>query len=374
MSLSPKDGQAYLLGARANLQLNMNALALNFVELAEGHGSPRPAVDPLRLMVAAQQGEAAAAEQLLSHSGVAALPSEAYEAIVRCAQYHAQMTRARLVLDQLEQAGEFPAVVAYQRGRNCEITEELASATEYYEKAFQIQPRMTRAAFRAGVCYYKLRKFDRAEEMHRQALRQPYRVVSSIELANCLWEQNRNDEAARIISGCLDEPPAQLQMLYLQVDEYVDADRAALVGGRIHNALQNSQQAVELLHRVLAYNHRDFEARALLIKNLRLLDREQEANELTTIQTQMTAGRQRCSDLRIELADAPADDAETIDKRCELAELYWQVESVAEAKLELAEILKLDPNCERARRLLADIDREQASRPLEPATPLLDVR
>jgi Flp pilus assembly protein TadD len=156
----------------------------------------------------------------------------------------------------------------------------------------------------------------------------------------------------------LDREPAQLQRLYLQVDEYVDSDRAAMVAGRIQDALGNSQTAVEFLERVLAYNHRDFEARALLIKNLRQLGRDREADALADVQSRMVAKRQRCRQLRLELVDAPNDTG----KLNELAALYWEAESVAEARLVISDILRLKPNDEPAKQLLAQIDAEETSR------------
>ena len=127
---------------------------------------------------------------------------------------------------------------------------------------------------------------------------------------------------------------------------------------RIQDALQNSQRVVDLLERVLEFNHRDFEARTLLIKHLRLQRRNDEADELAKVQSRMIANRQRCRELRTELDEKPRN----IDKRCELAELCWYTESVAEAKLLISEILELDPNCERANQLLARINAEQNGR------------
>lgn len=367
--ISPRDPAAQLLAARAQLQLNMNVAARQLVKRSAALGAPRRTLDAYELMIAAQRGELEAADELLGYVDNGPLPSETFEAIIRCAQQHGQLTRAALILDQLEQTGTALSVVAYQRGRNCEIAEDFSAAVLHYAKALQLEPHLTRAAFRTGMCYYRLRKFEQAEEMLRRALRQPYTVVSSIELASCLWEQNKLEEAQAVISLCLDEKPAKLHALYMQLDEFVDADRAALVAGRIHDALGQSQQAVEMLQLVLASNHRDFEALSLLIKNLRSLDRHRQADELTIVQTQMIAGRKRSRELLVELSDVLPGDPESIDKRCELAALYWQTESAAEARLAIKEILELDPNCERATRLLAEIDREQANQSRENSTP-----
>lgn len=355
---APQDPDARLLGARANLQLNRNSAALELVDQAALLGAPADQLEPYRWMIAAQRGEADAAEQLLNQSDRIPLPPEAYEAIIRCAQYQEQLPRAELMLERLEATGHATAVVAYHRGRNLEIAEDYAAAADFYGKAFQTQPRMVRSAFRAGSCFYALRSFERAAEMFRQAQNSAYKAIASVELANALWEQKKFEEASQTIAPYLDDDPVELQTLYLQVDEYIDSDRAALIGARIQDALGNSQAAVNLLERVLAYNHRDFEARALLIKNLRQLQREPEANALAQVQSEMIAKRQRARQLRLELIEEPNN----IDKLCELAQLYWEAESVAEAQLAISQILERDRNCECAKQLRAKINAEENNR------------
>lgn len=361
---SPRDAEALLLAARADLQMNKNAAALSLVDQAAALTTPPPHLDAYRLMIAAQRGRSDAAEQLLNESAQIPLPPEAYEALIRCAQYQNDLSRAELILKQLEQSGQAAAIVAYHRGRNRELVEDFDGAVEYYLRAFATQPRMIRAAFRAGRCFYGLRNFERAEQMFRHARSSAYEAIAAIELADTLWEQNKLEEAWRELQPCLDDDPAQLQALYLQVDEYIDSDRAAMVAARIQDALGNSQPAVRFLQRALAYNHRDFEARALLIKNLRQLKNDREADALAEVQSDMVAKRQRCRQLRLELINDPNN----IDKLSELAALYWEAESVAEARLAISEIFRLEPNCERAKQLLAKIDAEEKSRAQRRAT------
>ena len=146
--------------------------------------------------------------------------------------------------------------------------------------------------------------------------------------------------------------------LYVQLDEYVDSDRAAVVAARIQDALGHREETIRLLERALAFNHREFEARALLIRNLQALGRKQQADAVALVQSQMVVGRQRCRQLRQDLEQNPRD----VDKFCELAELYWQVESDAEALLAISEILAMEPNSLRALQLRANILSQQKSR------------
>lgn len=351
----PNDIPLHLLAARSNLQINRNVLAMEWLDRAKDNGASPEELEPFRLMAEAQRGNQIALENLLGRANASL---EAYEALIRGYEVGNQWNKANLVLDQMEQAGVAPTVVLYHRGRMREISEDFAEAARFYSEAFEKDSSSSRAAFRSGICFYHLRDFDRSEVMFSKVQMGPYKEVFAIERANCLWEKNAFDEAAKTIAPTLEISPSKLQTLYLQLDEYIDSDRAALVAARIEDARGNRQLAVSLLERVLAFNNREFDARGLLIKNLRALGRTREADEVTAIQTQMVAYRQRCRQLRLELDSNPRDT----DKLCELAELYWYAESDAEAMLAISEILEMEPNCERALLLQSKIRSSQASR------------
>ncbi len=348
---APRDSAARLLAARAMLQLNMNLAAQQHLAVAEELDHDLAELTPLRIVAAAQSGDVAAGEQLMNWDQTSSLPLEAYEALVRSAQYNNDLRRADLVLDEVAQVGAAPMMVNYQRGRNLELSDHLEEAVQRYEQALTEQPAMVRAAFRAGICYYKLREFPLAEAKFRQALIPPYDVIAKIEIANCLWEQNRLEEATAMIAPSLSVPPQALPTLYLQVDEYVDTNRAALVAARIADASNDSQRAIELLEQALAFNSREFEARALLIKNLRLSGRTAEAEAVAKVQSEMVANRQRLQKLRLQLGDEPNN----IDLLCEMAELLWLTESDAESRLVIEQIFAIDRSCERATKLLDKI-------------------
>ncbi|MCC6510819.1 MAG: hypothetical protein IT423_17065 [Pirellulaceae bacterium] len=385
LNYAPQDAYACLLAARAHMQMNMNALATQWLQQArakatkpdsgDGPGEVRDQqlaeqIAAYELIIQAQTGDSAAADKLLQREDSIPLPMEAYEALIRNAQFQNNLERARLILDQLEQKGETLPIVAYHRGRNCELSDQMTEATEFYAQAYQLQPRLSRAAFRAGICYYNRKEFEKAAAMFGTLTQSPYRLIANLELATCLWEQNKLDQALPLAQEALDFPVIDLQTLYMQLDEYVDNDRAALVMACIEDGLGHAQEAVALLERVLKFNHRDFEGRTLLIKNLRTLKRDTEADQWAALQQQMIANRLRCRQLRLELEQTPDD----MDKLCELAELYWYTESVAEAQLLLRDILSRDPNCERAMRLLAQINddqqrHQQLHRPVQPELP-----
>ncbi len=353
---SPNDVKTNILGIRAMLQLNLNAAAGQLIDQTSEYATEVD-LSPLKLILAAQRGDIQAAERLMNWSGPAPLPVEAYEAIVRCSQFNNMLDRAEITLKELDQAGLMPQIVDYQRGRNRELADNVAEAAQSYAVALTKHPRMTRAAFRAGICHYRLREFGKAEAMFRLAIQDPYQPVAQVELANCLWEQGKLDEAVQVISKCVGFPVEFLQRLYVQVDEFVDTDRAALVAARIADGQNQSERALAMAERVLAHNPREFEARTLQVKCLKLLNRTAEAETAAKIQSQMVANRQRANQLRIELAENPKDTK----RLCELARLYWITESDAEAQLVLQDALRIDPECKEALELLESIRTSKAS-------------
>ncbi|MEZ6136350.1 MAG: hypothetical protein R3C53_15755 [Pirellulaceae bacterium] len=350
---APQDTRAMLLASRANLQLGLNSRAQDFTVQASEHGHPNEVeLMALQLMAQAQLGDLESAEQLLNWQRAHPLPPEALEAIVRCAIYNEEFGLAEMVLRQMQDQGELPSVVAYQQARILEVREDYANAAETYIQCFQTDANCVRAAYRAGACLQKLGEFQRAAEMFRHVTSPPYNAIGSIELAQCQWELDEIELAAQTIGVAVDMPPKDLQLVYLTVDEFMVNDRAALVAARIADRQDDSRRAIQLLQRVLDFNHRSFEARELLIKNLRKEGEVEEAEKTAEIQADMVAKRLRSRQIVIELSDDPNN----LDKRCELAELYWYSESEAEARLALQEVLELDPNFERAHRLLAEFN------------------
>jgi tetratricopeptide (TPR) repeat protein len=349
------DSRAMVLAVRAHLQLNLNAKANEWLDRAKAMGAEESTTKPLRYLIAAQLGNMDAAEQLLSDPSLADLPSEANEAVIRAFQYGNLFQRVDLMLDYLDKDSQTRSIVPYQRGRLCEIRDDIQNAGRFYAEALKLQPSSSRAAFRAGVCFRNSRDFDRAEECFRKNGSSLFQSVFAIEIANCLWEKNAAEQAFKIIEPYLELRPKQTRLDYIQLDEFIDSDRVAIVAARIEDALEHRERAVLLLKRALAFNHRDVKGRALLIRNLKALGRNQEADEAVKVQSQMILDRQRCRDLRDELEKSPFDSK----RMCELAELYWKVETDAEALLTVSEILAKEPKCERAVQLQATIQLER---------------
>lgn len=355
-----------LLEARARLQQNSPLAAARAIEQAEALGAQSSIINAYKLMVETQQGDLQAVDQLLNFPD--ALPQESYEAILRCAEINEQFERAHLIMEELAKSADKINLVNYHRGRISELQEDYDKAIEHYRASY-LGSKSSRSAFRAAACLSKVRDFEHAAEWYRKINELPYVKAAKIELANSLWELGKYDEAAETIADCTRLLPRELQPIYLELDEYVDVDRAALVAARIEDGQQHASTTIDLLQRVLRYNDRDFEARALLLKNLTLEGRTAEANEVAALQRRMIAARERIRDLKIELdTDNASQQPNYLEKRCELAELYWYVESTAEGLMAIDELLEHAPNYPKALALRERIRIDEANRWREQAT------
>ncbi len=344
------------LRALALLRLNLHTMAMQALAEAERRGG-----DPRRLrsyhdLAKAQRGDLEAVKQLSSAGGEFLPPQAIFEAVVRCALFHSRFDWALSVANQWQQQFPHDGLAFYHRGWVQEIRGELELATADYRQAFKCQPSLARAAYRLGMALKQQRSYEEAESFFLKCDDSPYQWIAMIEVADCLWQRHDNQAAWERIAPALALEPASLSDLYVQVDEFVDQDRAALVAARIRESQEQLDEAIGLLQRVLAYNHRNFEAHALLAATLRRVGRSEEADQYAMIHQQMLAMRRRCIDLRTRIGDHPDD----LEARYELAELYFQCESLAESQLALQAILELDPAHRPAHRLLGKIYHEKA--------------
>ncbi len=355
-SFRDSSGETTLLEARAFARAGLTTRSLRSLAAATDQGADDDNLLACKDLVLARRGDLLAAERLTTLRAGLLQAREAYEAIVRCGLFHGRWDWARSVLDGWE--NEFPrdAAVPYLRGRIFELLEESQKAIGAYDAATQLQSSLTKASFRKGAILRELRQFDAAETAFLRCRESPFLSIAMIEIADCRWQRGATEEAWEALEPYVEMPPQQLMELYLQVEEFVDEDRAALIAARIRDSQDDSDAAIPLLKRVLDYNHRNVEAHNLLASALRKIGRVDEAKQQTTVVEELLKKRRKTTELRRLLSDAPGD----IEMRCDLAELYLQAESLLHAQLELATVLEQSPGHHRAHRLLAAVYREKA--------------
>ena len=304
----------------------------------------------------ARRGDLSAAQRLTTLRPELLPPCEVYEAVVRCAFYHGRWDWARSVLDSWQKDFPRDAAVPYSRGRLCELQDQPQEALDQYNAALRLQASLATAAFRAGVILREQRQFDEAVAAFQRCRGSQFTSIAMIEVADCRWQQGDTDAAWESLKPYVGMSPQQLMELYLQVEEFVEEDRAALIAARIRDSQNDPEAVIPLLQRVLDFNHRNVEARNLLVSTLRRLGRGEEASQQTAIVEELVAKRKQTTTLRRLLSDNPDD----LEMRCDLAELYLEAETLMHAQFELTKVLNQSPNCRRAHRLLAKVYREKA--------------
>lgn len=345
-----------LLQVRAFVHLNMSSRALESLALAARHGSDEEEVRRYTDLVLAQRGELEAAERLTTVHASSLPPRQVLEVLVRCAMFHGRFDWGLSLIERWDQQFPGDAGADYYRGRLFELQEQPQEALLAYQAAHNRQPSLAKAAFRSAVLQREQRKLAEAERAFLQCGGSPYEPIAMIEAADCRWQQGANEAAWELVEPWVDSPPQELSELYLQVDEFVEDDRAALVAARVKESQGDMEATVALLERVLDFNHRHLEAQGLLASAFRSLGRAAEADRQTALQREMIDKQRQCVELSIQLKDAPHN----LEARCDLAELYMECYSLGDAQLELKEILVIAPKCSRAHELLSRIYREKS--------------
>lgn len=347
-------GQSLIQGL-ALWQRNRTAAAAAAFDEARRRGVTEEVVRSHHDLVAAQLGDLQAVKRLTHRGTLYLSPQVIFRASVLAALYHGQFDWALQLTDQWERHAAGDAAVAYYRGRVHELREQWDLAEDEYRAAAQATQPFPAAFFRLGRVLREKREFADAIAAFRLSPASPYADIAGIEIAACLWELRQNRQAAEAIGNVLTLPVAEVTEAYLEVDEYVDYDRAALVAARIHESDSDWEKAAELLRRVVRHNHRNLEAQGLLASTLRRLGKDEEAREHAEQHQRLLSIRRECHELRNRV-DANPDDLEA---RNRLARLYFQGESLAQAQLEANEVLRMDPGNAMARRLLDEIRRER---------------
>lgn len=330
---TPWDCRRHNSGLRllAYLRLNQNGKMLRLLNTVAAGDTHQTHWEPYRQLAAAQQGDLAAANWLLRAGDVHLPPQSVYEAAVRCQQFNDRFDWARKLLDGWE--ADFPqdAVQYYQRGRVAELEGKSEQAMQHYATSLKLQPGLGRANYRLGLLQQETADYQAAIHSFSKLATGPYHAIGQIELADCHWQLRNNDQAWQEIGEVLAIHPAELVDLYFEVERYMEDDQAALVAAKIAEAQGRLEPAVELFQRAFRYNPRTAQGQHCVIRLLKQLGRDGEAQLWQQRQEKLLVMRRQCTDLRSQLQE----QADPLAARLQLAELYFQCESLADAGLQL---------------------------------------
>ena len=340
---------AYLqLGENTNARLSAKRL---------GSLSPDKTIqDGLDQLVSIQMGDRKRLNELLSRQADWLPLSAVFEASARCHLFHLDQDSLAATFHHWAEFNPGDSAIEYYKGRWDEISDRLEAAVDHYQKSENQNTSFVKSKFRKGIMLRELRRLDEALIAFKQIEKSDLKSIAAVETANCYLLLGNPDAGWNEIRNHLDLPVAAQSRQYLRADHFVEGDRFALVGANILESLGRYDEASILLRRVLAANHRDAQARALLISCLNRLGKPDEATEESKILAEMASGKLESKNLGEQL-DVDATD---YAKRLRYAELLFRYKSLGESQFEAEKLLKDFPNKAETHRLLSQIYREHA--------------
>jgi len=345
-----------VLETRAHLQFGEYASALQSVEELRDKNPGNAIADELKSLVAVQMGDKDRLKRLLTGEGKLLSLTDIFEASARCHLFN--MDEDGLV-NTFEHWSEFnpddPAI-EYYHGRWDEVSDRLESAIRHFEKAEKQSGSYLKPRFRKGILLRELRRFGEAFEAFDQMNGTDFESIAAVEAAYCVLSLGNAESAWSKIKDKLQLSTALQAQQYQRAEQFVEGDRFALVGGSILESLERYDEAMVLLRKALEANHRDSEARVLLIACLNRTGKPDEAARESKIQAEMTSGKLECKNLEEQLEVEAADYA----KRIRYATLLFRYKSLGESQLETETLQKTFPGESETHQLLANIYRERA--------------
>ena len=348
--------RSLVLEARAYLQYGETASVLQSVRNLRDRDPSNELADVLDNLVSIQLGDQSRLAPLIARSDKNLPLTDVFEASARCHLFNSDENNLAATFEHWTQFNPSDPAIEYYKGRWDEISDRLEAAVVHYQKSENQNDSFAKSTFRKGIMLRELRRLDEALMAFKQIEKSDFESIAAVEAANCHLLLGNPDAGWNEVKNQLDLPVATQSRQYLRADQFVEGDRFALVGASILESLGRYDEALILLRRVLATNHRDSQARTLLIACLNRLGKPNEANEESKILAEMASGKLESKNLAEELGVDATDYA----KRLRYAELLFRYKSLGESQFEAEKLLKDFPNKAEPHRLLSQIYREYA--------------
>lgn len=348
--------RSVVLETLAYLQLGENTNARLSAKRLRNLSSDQTIPDALDQLVSIQMGDRKLLNEFLSKQADWLPLSAVFEASVRCHLFRVDQDSLAATFHHWAEFNPRDSAIEYYKGRWDEISDRFEAAVVHYQKCESQNASLAKSTFRKGIMLRELRRLDEALIAFKQIQKSDLESIAAVETANCYLLLGNPDAGWNEVRNYLDLPVATQSRKYLRADQFVEGDRFALVGASILESLERYDEALVLLRRVLATNHRDSQARALLISCLNQLGKPDEAIEESKILAEMASGKLESKNL----AEQLGVDATDYAKRLRYAELLFRYKSLGESKFEAEKLLEDFPNNAKTHRLLARIYREQA--------------
>ena len=348
--------RSVVLETLAYLQLGENTNARLSAKRLGSLSSDKTIPDALDQLVSIQLGDCKLLNELLSRQANWLPLSAVFEASARCHLFHVDQDSLAATFHHWAEFNPRDSAIEYYKGRWDEISNRFEAAVVHYQKCESQNASFAKSTFRKGIMLRELRRLDEALVAFKQIQKSDLESIAAVETANCYLLLGNPDAGFNEVRNHLDLPVATQSRQYLRADQFVEGDRFALVGASILESLGRYDEALVLLRRVLTANHRDSQARTLLISCLNRLGKPDEATEESKILAEMASGKLESKNLAEQLDVDGTDYA----KRLRYAELLFRYKSLGESQFEAEKLLKDFPNKSETHRLLSQIYREHA--------------
>ncbi len=226
----------------------------------------------------------------------------------------------------------------FRRGLWYALQTSTKEAKEDYARALELDPERVDVRLALAELLKAERKQNEVAEQYQLVLKlEPHNPTALLGLAHCYADMGRTSEARTL----LDAIPA---------DRQTDAD-VYWIRGLVEMQEEHFESAETCFRKALAREPRHREACYNLMRCLRSLRRETEANEQRALLASIEKDEKRIIQLTTkDMSASPTDPA----LPCELGEIYLRFGMTARALHWLHHALKLDPNYRRAHEQLRD--------------------
>lgn len=349
--------RSLVLEARAYLQHGETASVLQSVQSLRDRDPSNKLVDVLDNLVSIQLGDQSRLGPLIASTEDNLPLTDVFEASARCHLFNSDENSLAATFEHWTQFSPNDPAIEYYRGRWDEVSDRFDNAISHFEKSKTQGSWFLKPRFRKGIQLRDLRRFDEALQEFDSMIGSDFETIATVEAAYCLHMMGDSKAAWGKLQGKQDVSNMLQTQYYQRADQFVEGNRIALVGGGILESLERYSEAMVLLRQAIEANHRDSEARVLLISCLNRSGKTDDAAIESKVHAEMTSGRLEGK----KLADQLEIDSTDFSKRIRYATLLFRYKSLGESQLETETLLKEFPAEAETHRLLASIYRERAS-------------
>lgn len=348
--------RSLVLEARAYLQHGETASVLQSVRSIRDRDPANELADVLDNLVSIQFGDQSRLAPLIAGASDHLPLTDVFEASARCHLFNSDEDNLAATFEHWTQFNPNDPAIEYYRGRWDEISDRFENAIKHFEESKTQGPSFLKPRFRKGILLRDLRRFDEALQEFETMIGSDFDTIAAMEAAHCLFMMGDSKAAWNKIQGKHDVSVMLQTQQYQRADQFIEGNRFALVGGGILESLERYSDAIDLLHLALEANHRDSEARVLMISCLNRSGKIEDAAIESELHAEMTSGKLECKNLADQLEIESTDFA----KRIRYATLLFRYKSLGESQLEAENLPKEFPAEAETHRLLASIYRERA--------------